>query len=115
MSIIKKNEAVIAVFQLYREQVTAAFYKWRAKYGGMGLPMMTWLKKLEAKNNSLKKVYAEQWLKAEPLREVLEKKLYSHPVVKSLRQTRFMNNLFLLRWLVSYLVSVKSVIDISYN
>lgn len=77
MSIIKQNEAGIPVPELCREHgiSSATFYKWRAKYGGMDLSMMTRLKELEAENNRLKKMYAEERLKAEILREVLEKKL----------------------------------------
>ena len=76
MSIIKQNEAGIPVPELCREHgmSSATFYKWRAKYGGMDLPMMTRLKELEAENNRLKKMYADERLKAEILREVLEKK-----------------------------------------
>jgi putative transposase len=40
----------------------------------MDLSMMTRLKELEAENNRLKKMYAEERLKSEILREVLEKK-----------------------------------------
>lgn len=40
----------------------------------MDLPMMTRLKELEAENNRLKKMYAEERLKADILRDVLEKK-----------------------------------------
>ena len=36
--------------------------------------MMTRLKELEAENNRLKKMYAEERLKADILRDVLEKK-----------------------------------------
>lgn len=38
---------------------SATFYKWRAKYGGMGASMMTRLKELEDENQRLKKMYAE--------------------------------------------------------
>jgi len=76
MSIIKQNEAGIPVPELCREHgiSSASFYKWRSKYGGMDLSMMTRLKELESENNRLKKMYAEERLKAEILREVLEKK-----------------------------------------
>ena len=62
--------------RLCREHVisSATFYKWRAKYGGMDVPMMSRLKELEAENSRLKKMYAEERLKAEILKEVLEKK-----------------------------------------
>ncbi len=76
MSIIKQSEVGIPVAELCREQgmSSATFYKWGAKYGGMDLSMMTRLKELESENNWLKKMYTEERLKAEILREVLEKK-----------------------------------------
>ena len=52
----------------------ATFYKWRAKYGGMDASMMSRLKELEAENTRLKKMYAEERLKAEILKEAIEKK-----------------------------------------
>ena len=76
MSIIKQSEAGVLVPELCREHgmSSATFYKWRAKYGGLDLPMMTRLKELESENARLKKMYAEERLKSEILREVLEKK-----------------------------------------
>ena len=76
MSFIKQSTVGVPVPELCREHgmSSATFYKWRAKYGGMELPMMTRLKELEAENSRLKKMYAEERLKAEILREVLEKK-----------------------------------------
>lgn len=53
---------------------TASFYKWRAKYGGMDTSMMARLKELEAENSRLKKMYAEEKLKAEIIKEAMEKK-----------------------------------------
>jgi putative transposase len=53
---------------------TASFYKWRAKYGGMDASMMARLKELEAENSRLKKMYAEEKLKAEIIKEAMEKK-----------------------------------------
>lgn len=53
---------------------SATFYKWRSRYGGMDLPMISKLKELEAENIRLKKMYAEERLKADILKEVLEKK-----------------------------------------
>ena len=52
----------------------ATFYKWRAKFGGMDVPMIARLKELEAENSRLKKMYAEERLKAEILNEALTKK-----------------------------------------
>lgn len=76
VSILKQEAAGVAVADLCRAHgmSSATFYKWRSKYGGMDLPMMTRLKELELENSRLKKMYAEERLKAEILREVLEKK-----------------------------------------
>jgi putative transposase len=52
----------------------ASFYKWRARYGGMDASMMSRLKELEAENSRLKKMYAEEKLKAEIIKEAMEKK-----------------------------------------
>jgi len=43
------------------------------KYGGMDASMMSRLNKLEAENSRLKKMYAEERLKAEILKEAIEK------------------------------------------
>ena len=52
----------------------ASFYKWRAKYGGMDVSMMSRMKELEEENRRLKKMYLEEKLKAEIVSEALEKK-----------------------------------------
>ena len=52
----------------------ATFYKWRAKFGGMDVSMMSRMKELEEENRRLKKMYAEERLKAEILNEALTKK-----------------------------------------
>lgn len=76
LSILKQVEGGSRVPEVCREHVigSATFYKWRAKYGGMDVSMMSRLKELEAENSRLKKMYAEERLKAEILKEVLEKK-----------------------------------------
>jgi putative transposase len=76
LSILKQAESGTPVPQVCREYLisSATFYKWRAKYGGMDVPMMSRLKELEAENSRLKKMYAEERLKAEILKEALEKK-----------------------------------------
>lgn len=53
---------------------SATFYKWRSKYGGMDVSMMKRLKELETENARLKRMYAEEKLKAEIAREAIEKK-----------------------------------------
>lgn len=76
LSILKQAEGGTPVPELCREHVISAptFYKWRAKFGGMDASMMSRLKELEAENSRLKKMYAEERLKAEILKEAIEKK-----------------------------------------
>ena len=76
ISILKQAVAGVTVPAICREHgiSSATFYNRRSKYGGLDLPMVTKLKELEAENTRLKKMYAEERLKAEILREVLEKK-----------------------------------------
>jgi putative transposase len=67
MAILKQAEAGSPVSELCREHgmSSATFYKWRSKYGGMDASMMSRLKELEDENRRLKKMYAEERLKAE--------------------------------------------------
>jgi len=76
MAILKQAEAGTPVAELCREHgmSDASFYKWRAKYGGMDASLMARLKELETENRQLKKMYAEERLKAEIVKEALEKK-----------------------------------------
>ena len=77
VAILKQHESGVSVPDLAREHgvSTAAIYQWRAKYGGMDASLMKRLKELEAENARLKKMYAEERLKAEILQEALEGKL----------------------------------------
>ena len=76
LAILKQNENGVAVPELCREHgmSSATFYKWRAKYDGMDASLMKRLKELEDENRRLKKMYAEERLKAEIRLEVLEGK-----------------------------------------
>lgn len=76
LKILKQAEAGTPVPELCREygMSSATFYKWRAKYGGMDASLMKRMKELEAENKRLKKMYAEERLKAEIIQEALEKK-----------------------------------------
>ncbi len=76
ISILKQGEVGMAVPDICREHgiSTATFYKWRSKYGGLDVSMMSRLKELESENSRLKKMYAEERLNAEILKEALEKK-----------------------------------------
>ena len=76
LSILKQAENGVPVPELCREHgmSSASFYKWRAKFGGMDASMMARLKELEDENRRLKKMYAEERLKADILKEAIEKK-----------------------------------------
>lgn len=76
MAILKQAEVGNPVPNLCREHgmSSATFYKWRAKYGGMDTSMMARMKELEAENRQLKKMYAEERLKAEIIQEAMAKK-----------------------------------------
>ena len=75
METLKRVDAGLGVPDVCRELgiSTATFYKWRAKYGGMDVSMMSRLKELEEENRRLKKMYLEEKLKAEIVAEALEK------------------------------------------
>lgn len=77
MAILKQAESGVPVADLCREHgmSSALFYQWRSKYGGMDASMIKRLKELEAENARLKKMYAEERLKAEIRQEALEGKL----------------------------------------
>ncbi len=76
LAILKQAESGAPVPALCREHgmSSASFYKWRAKYGGMDASMMKRMKELEDENRRLKKMYADERLKAEMVKEALAKK-----------------------------------------
>ena len=76
MAILKQAEAGTPVPELCREygMSSASFYKWRAKYGGMDASLMARMKELEDENRRLKKMYADERLKAEIIQEAMAKK-----------------------------------------
>ena len=51
-----------------------SFHRWKQKYGGMGLSEAQRLRDLEKENTELKKLLADQLLKARALEIALEKK-----------------------------------------
>jgi putative transposase len=76
LAILKQAESGAPIPALCREHgmSSATFYKWRAKYGGMDASLMRQMKELEYENRRLKKMYAEERLKAEMVKEALTKK-----------------------------------------
>ena len=76
IAILNQAEAGTPVPDLCREHgvSNATFYKWRAKFGGMDASLMARMKELEEENRRLKKMYAEEHLKAEIIQEAMSKK-----------------------------------------
>jgi putative transposase len=76
LAILKQAESGVSVPELCRQHAmsSAAFYKWRSKYGGMDASMMARLKELEQENNRLKRMYADVQLKYEAVQDALAKK-----------------------------------------
>ena len=77
VSILKQAEDGLSVQDLCREHgiSNATFYNWRSKYGGMSVSMLKRMKELEEENSRLKRMYADERLKAELRKEIIEKKL----------------------------------------
>jgi putative transposase len=80
LSILKQAEAGTPVPELCREHgiSSALFYGWRSKFGGMDASMMARMKELEEENRRLKKMDAEERLKAEIIAEAIQKKWQRH-------------------------------------
>jgi putative transposase len=76
IAILKQAECGSPVPELCREHgmSSATFYKWRSKFGGMDASLMSRLKELEEENRRLKKMYADERIKAEIVQEALAKK-----------------------------------------
>ena len=74
--ILKEAEAGMAVAEVARKHgiSAATFYQWRSKYGGMSVSDMQRLRELEQENARLKRMYANQSLELELMKEVVAKK-----------------------------------------
>ncbi len=74
--ILKEAEAGLAVAEVSRKHgiSAATFYAWRSKYGGMSVSDMQRLRELEQENARLKRMYANQSLELELMKEVVAKK-----------------------------------------
>jgi putative transposase len=76
IAILKQAEGGTPVPELCREHgiSSATFYKWRSRYGGMDASLVSRMKELEEENRRLKKMYAEERMSAEILKEAVGKK-----------------------------------------
>ena len=77
VKILKEAEAGVAVEELSRQHgfSKSAYYKWKARYGGMDAVALKRLKELEAENQKLKEMYADLSLDHKVLKDIVEKKL----------------------------------------
>ena len=77
VSILNEAEAGRQVKEVCRKNGISSptFYKWKAKYGGLGVSELKRLKELEAENGKLKRMYADMALENTALKDVIEKKL----------------------------------------
>lgn len=91
LAILKQHEAGVPVADLSREHnvSTALIYQWRSKFGGMDASMMKRLKELEVENAQLKKMYAEECIKAELRQEALEGNPFRHESNSQFSRTTF--------------------------
>ncbi|TKG09547.1 IS3 family transposase [Vibrio breoganii] len=99
LSILKQAEAGAPIPELCREHgmSSATFYKWRSKYGGMDASLMTRMKELEDENRRLKKMYAEERLKAEVISEAMGKKVVKPCERRKMAQHSVANNTISIR------------------
>ncbi len=77
VSILKEAEAGQAVKEVCRKYgvSSATYYKWKARYGGLGASEIKRMKELEAENAKLKRMYADKAMEADALKDLIEKKL----------------------------------------
>ena len=74
--ILREQEAGVPVADLCRKHGLSSptFYKWKAKYGGLGVSEARRLKALEDENAKLKRMLAEAMLDNVALKDLLRKK-----------------------------------------
>jgi putative transposase len=77
VSILKEADAGMPVKEICRKQGISSptFYKWKARYGGLGASELKRIKELEAENAKLKRMYADKAMEADALKDLIEKKL----------------------------------------
>jgi len=75
VAVLKEHEAGTPTPELCRRHGIGAptLYRWKAKYGGMGVPDAQRLKALEDENRKLKRLVADQALDILALKDVVSK------------------------------------------
>jgi putative transposase len=73
---LKEHEAGRKADDICRELgiSSAAFYKWKSRYGGLDVNELRRLKELEEENFRLKRMYADLSLDHQILKEIISKK-----------------------------------------
>ena len=77
VSILKEADAGMPAKEICRKHGISSptFYKWKARYGGLGASELKRIKELEAENTKLKRMYADKAMEADALKDLIEKKL----------------------------------------
>jgi len=77
VAILREADAGVPVKDVCRKHGVSSptYYKWKAKYGGLGVSELKRMKELEAENAKLKRMYADKAMEADALRDLIEKKL----------------------------------------
>lgn len=76
IAILREHEAGVSTKELCRKHgmSSAAFYTWKARYGGMDVSDAQKLRSLESENAKLKKLLAEAMIDNAALKDLLGKK-----------------------------------------
>ncbi|MEN0653317.1 transposase [Hyphobacterium vulgare] len=76
IAILSEQEAGMSTAEVCRRHgvSTTTFYKWKAKFAGMGVSEAKRLKALEEENNKLKRLLADAMLDNTALKDLLGKK-----------------------------------------
>ena len=76
ITILKEVDAGMPLKDVCRKYgiSTASYYNWKAKFGGMEISETQRLRTLEAENNKLKRLVADQALDIVALKDILSKK-----------------------------------------
>ena len=75
VSILKEADAGMPVKEICRKHGISSptFYKWKARYGGLGASELKRIKELEAENAKLKRMYADKAMEADALKDLIKK------------------------------------------
>lgn len=77
VSILNEAEAGLPVKDVCRQHgiSSATYYKWKSRYGGLGVSELKRNKELESENAKLKRMYADLALENTALKDLIGKKL----------------------------------------